>query len=378
MERRAFLRRGWAALALPALWEGENLFPFPFATPRQRRQQGGPLRLSSNENPLGIPPGAREAILEGLREANRYPGASRQALLEAVAGRHGVEPEAVVLGNGSTEILQMGVQMLMDAPLRLVVAHPTYEDVTRYAEPHPSIEVRPVPVKDDGSHDLEGMAKAAVGTRGRVLVYLCNPNNPTGSVNPVGEVEAWIRQAPEAVHFLVDEAYFEFVRDPDHRSLDRLAVELPNLVVARTFSKIYGMAGLRLGYALTHPDTARRLRALAARQNTNHLALQAGRAALADSRWVRESLAVNQRSREVTEAILRELDLEFFPSHTNFVMHRIRGPVEDFNRRMADAGILVGRPFPPFTDRCRVSLGLPEDMERYGETLRDFRKKGWV
>lgn len=341
-------------------------------------QTQGSIRLSSNENALGIPPASREAITRGMDQANRYPGTSRRALHAAVAEKHGVPEECIVLGNGSTEILQMGVQACMNPQLRLVSPTPTYEDVFEYTEPHPWVDVRGVPLLPDFSHDLSGMEEATRNSPDPVLVYVCNPNNPTGSLTPVADVVSWIERAGDHVHFLVDEAYFEFVDDPGYYSLDRMATENPNVVVARTFSKVYGMAGMRLGYAVTHPDTARLLRSFACGPNANHLALVAGLAALQDPDWVDFSVSRNLESRRMAYAVLEELGLEYIPSHTNFVMHRISGDLRQYIERMSDAGIRVGRPFPPMLDHNRLSFGLAEEMERFAETLRDFRGRGWV
>ncbi len=377
MKRRAFLRSGALALSAPAMFPAAARAQV-FLTPRQRRQTGDPIRLSSNENPMGIPPASREAIFGGLEEANRYPGTSRRALAEAVARRHGVPEEGIVLGNGSTEILQMGVQAMLDPQLRLVAPTPTFEDVFEYSQPHPWIDLHPVPLLPDYAHDLTRMEEAANGAPGPVLVYVCNPNNPTGSLTSVDDVEAWIGRAPENVNFLVDEAYFEFVDSGNYRSLDKLALENPNVVVARTFSKVYGMAGLRLGYAIAHPDTARSLQAFAAGTNCNHLVLVAGLAALGADGWVEKSVASNAKSRQTAYAVLEELGLDYLPSHTNFVMHRISGDLRQYISRMADAGIRVGRPFPPMTEYNRCSFGLPGEMQQWADTLRDFRRKGWV
>jgi histidinol-phosphate aminotransferase len=349
-----------------------------FLTPRQRRQQGNTLKLSSNENPLGIPEASQEAIRLGMAEANRYPGASRRAVTDALAAKHGVPTRGIALGNGSTEILQMGVQARLHPELRLVAPSPTFEDVFEYSEPHPWIDLRQVPLLEDFSHDLTRMEEECAGAQGPVLVYVCNPNNPTGSLTSVDDVASWIGRAPDNIHFLVDEAYFEFVDAPGYRSLDRVAWENPNVVVARTFSKVYGMAGLRLGYAVAHPETVRLLRSFAPGTNTNHLALVAAGAALEDPTWVPKSVSANLKSRQMAYEVLGELDLAYLPSHTNFVMHRIAGEVRTYITRMGEAGIRVGRPFPPMLDHNRLSFGLPEDMERWADTLREFRRKGWV
>ncbi len=377
MKRRTFIRNGFLAAGAPAvlpLGTGTDLF----LSPRQRPQVDGSIRLSSNENPMGIPPVSRDAIIQGIADANRYPGTSRRALTEAVAAKHGVPVQGVALGNGSTEILQMGVQALMNPQLRLVTPTPTYEDVFEYTEPHPWVDVRAVPLLGNYAHDLTSMEEASRSSQDPVLVYICNPNNPTGSLTSVRDVEAWIGRAGENVHFLVDEAYFEFVDSPDYFSLDRVAWENPNVVVARTFSKVYGMAGMRLGYAIAHPETVRKLRAFAPGPNTNHLALVAGLAALKDQEWVGKSVAANLQSRRMAYEVLDDLGLEYLPSHTNFVMHRIAGDLREYIGRMADAGVRVGRPFPPMLDYNRCSFGLPSEMEKFAETLRDFRRKGWV
>jgi len=377
MKRRTFLRSSALALGVPAFLPGEG-----WSRTRLYGGFGGQardsIRLSSNENALGIPPVSREAIIQGITDANRYPGSSRRALTSALAEKHGVSEACIVLGNGSSEIIQMGVQACMDPHLRLVSPTPTYEDVFQYTDPHPWVDVRAVSLLPDYSHDLTAMEEAARGSPDPVLVYICNPNNPTGSLTPVDDVVAWVERAGESVHFLVDEAYFEFVDDPGYRSLDRLAVENPNVVVARTFSKVYGMAGMRLGYAVTHPDTARLLRGFACGPNVNQLALVAGLAALEDPDWVPFSGGKNLESRRMAYRVLEELGLEYIPSHTNFVMHRISGDLPTYIRRMADAGIRVGRPFPPMLEYNRVSFGLAEEMERFASTLRDFRRNGWV
>ncbi len=378
MKRRHFLRQSALALGAPALLPGTLSAAQRVHPPPPGGQTRELIRLSSNENPLGIPPASRDAVLAGLGEANRYPGASRRALTEVLAKKHGVEPEGIVLGNGSTEILQMGVQARMDPGLRLVTPTPTYEDVFEYTEPHPWVEVRAVPLLPDYSHDLTAMEEATAGSEEPVLVYICNPNNPTGSLTPVGDVLAWIHRTPEHVHFMVDEAYFEFVDSEEYRSLDQVAWENPRVIVARTFSKVYGMAGMRLGYAVAHPAAAAWLRTFAPGPNTNHLALVAGVAALEDPAWVDYSVEANLRSREMAFQVLEELELEYLPSHTNFVMHRINGGLDLYIRRMREEGIRVGRAFPPMTSYNRVSFGLEEEMGRWAEALRSFRRKGWI
>jgi histidinol-phosphate aminotransferase len=351
------------------------------------RATDGPLRLASNENPLGPSEGARRAILEGLGEANRYTHGLAGQLRARVATHHGVDEASVVLGNGSTEVLRMAVQAMAGpagwgpGPARLVVAEPTFEHVEEYAEPW-GLEVIRVPLRPDHGHDIARMRDAARAARQAspahpVLVFVCSPNNPTGTLTPCDEVEAWIREADDTV-FLVDEAYFEYVDHASYRSALPLALVRPNVVVVRTFSKVYGLAGLRIGYGLAHPDAAHRIRAFSGRSNMNALGLLAALASLGDDAHVARSRRANAEARRITCQVLDELGLEWLPSHTNFVLHRIPGDQAAYIRRMRDAGIWVGRPFPPMLGHNRVSLGTPEEMERFAGTLRDFRRQGWV
>lgn len=374
MERRAFLRTGLAAgawgLTGAAVAAPEDLLA------QSPRRPPDYIKLSSNENPLGISPRARKAIIDGLGQANRYPQ-GRDTLLEMLAERHGVSTESVALGAGSTEVLKMAVDALVGAGGTVVVADPTYEDTTGYAEAA-GIRVLTVPITADGRHDVPRMRDVARSVSDPVLVYVCNPNNPTGTLTPSADVDAWIEAERQDVYFLVDEAYFEYVDDPRYHSALRWIPERPNVLVARTFSKVYGMAGIRLGYIVAHPGTTRRIRARHVRNNANHFAIVAGTASLADPEFVRRSLSTNAASKQVLYDVLRELDLEYYPTNTNFVMHRIPTDVETHRARMMEQNIRVGRPFPPMLEWNRVSLGLPDEMERFAEVLRGFRSKGWV
>lgn len=377
MQRRAFVRAGLAAgFAGTALLPSVTRAAPVIFSPRSRRGPNSPIRLSSNENPLGLSEAARQAVIDALGEANRYPGEYRDALISALAAKHRVEPRQIVLGNGSTEILQMTVQFL-GPDVTIMVADPTFEDVPRYAE-RIGVRVEKVPLRPDFSHDLDRMRAVAQRATGPVLVYLCNPNNPTGTITDCAEIEAWIQSAPERVQFAVDEAYYEFAQDPRFRSAQKLIAAHPNVFVVRTFSKIYAMAGMRLGYAIAHPDAAQGLARYAANTNTNQLALVAGTASLGDQAFERRSLEVNAQGRKILLHCLDELDLEHLPSHTNFMMHRIQGDLRTYNDRMRQKGLLVGRPFPPMVTYSRVSIGLPEEMETFTEALRSFRQQGWV
>ena len=377
MERRSFLRTGLAAaVAGPGLLTSADRAWALDGLDLRRRRASDPIRLSSNENPLGMPESAQRAITTAFAGGNRYPGLDGQ-LIEAIAKKHGVAPEKVVLGTGSTEILRLVVMRTSLQPgARLIVPEPSFEDVTDYAEPFP-IEVVRVPLRPDHSMDLNAMRSAASRGSGPALVFLCNPNNPTATITSCSDIESWIASADGRTVFLVDEAYFDFVEDAGYRTLIPLA-DRPNVVVSRTFSKIYGLAGLRAGYGIANEETIKALRALACQNNLNHFAQVAALACIEDTAYMQKSLEINRQGRAFAARTLRELSLEMLPTHTNFLMHRIKGEVRPYIDRMLEAGVRVGRPFPPMLSYNRVSIGLPEEMQAWAENLRAFREKGWV
>ena len=365
MERRSFMASGTVGLALLV----------------GRHRSGGsrpgePLRLNFNENPLGLAPAARRAVIDGLPEGNRYPAAARAALEQTLAELHGVGPEHLVVGAGSTDVLRMAVQASAGPNARFVIADPTFEDVEGYGARFGVMPVK-VPLTGDGSHNLDRMRRATAGIA-PALVFLCNPNNPTGTLTSSAQIDAWIAEAPRNIRFIVDEAYFEYVDDPSYASALPWVRDRPNVIVIRTFSKIYGMAGMRLGYGVAHPDTAALLRRHQGRNNISHVTLVAALASLRDPDLVPRARAANSESRAILVRVLDELGLEHLPSHTNFLMHRVPGDLETHIARMREHDVLIGRPFPPMRAWSRVSLGTAAEMERFAEVLREFRGKGWV
>ncbi|UCG86093.1 MAG: aminotransferase class I/II-fold pyridoxal phosphate-dependent enzyme [Gemmatimonadota bacterium] len=373
MRRRAFLQTGMAAGIAGATGLGST--PSHIRTTPITAE--GPLRLSSNENALGLSPAARRAVIDGIPEANRYPGAKRRELVAALAAKHGVARESIVLGCGSTEVLQVMVQASATRRCALVTANPTFEDVFDYGIPE-TYRVERVPLDANMAHDIDRMRDLAALSWDPVLVYICNPNNPTGTLTACSDVDSWIEDAPANIRFMIDEAYFEYVDDDGYWSAIKWIEQRPNVVVARTFSKIYGMAGMRLGYGIAHPDTAAHIRRFMCQVNANELALRAALASLEDGGLVGRSLDANTRAKQVVYSCLEELDLEYLPTQTNFVMHRINGDLRTYRERMREHDVWVGRPFPPMLSYNRLSFGLPEEMERFTEVLREFRTKGWV
>jgi histidinol-phosphate aminotransferase len=322
---------------------------------------GGVVRLSSNENPYGPSPAAFDAMREAFGVAWRYPDEHVDALVEDLARLHGVEAGQVLLGAGSSEILQIAA-VAFTAPGRpAVAAEPTFESLPRHARRH-GAEALAVPLTADFRHDLPKMLAAAPDPG---LIYVCNPNNPTATITPKQEVRALLAKAPERTMVLVDEAYHHFAESADYESVAPLVASHPNLLVTRTFSKIYGMAGLRCGYAVAQPAAIARLREHQAFDSVNVLALAAARASLRDAAQVDRGRRLN---REVKASLCAELDrrgFAYLPSSANFMMIDLRQPVAPVIRALHQKGVDVGREFPALPHHLRVTIGTAEQMKAF-------------
>jgi histidinol-phosphate aminotransferase len=380
MDRRGFVGTGMAAGLVGVGGAATSLSALLERTPGWspgKTLPDGSVKLASNENALGLCESARQAVIDAIPHANRYPSDYTPELLQELAKYMGVKEDNLILGAGSTEILQMTVQAFQGPKVRLVIADPTFEDVPRYQHPL-SFNLIRVPLTDTYAHDIARMREHAEGSRRPSIVYFCNPNNPTGTITESRGIDAWIADAPETTTFLMDEAYFDYVDNASYWSALKWIDTHPNVVVVRTFSKIFAMAGLRVGYAVAHPDTIVRLTEYVAKNSPNVLATAAGIASLRDSDHTARSLEVNEVSKKIVHDTCDELGLECLPSDANFTMHRINGDLDAYIQRMADAGVRVGRPFPPMLEWSRLSYGLPEEQNRWAETLKGFRAKGWV
>ncbi len=376
MDRRSLFRAGLAA-GVATLAERTSTVTHAWRELSPTRDRDTePVRLNANENPLGASPRALEAIAASASIANRYAFAARARLAKALEAHVGVPGARLVLGAGSEELLQIAVQRAaLDGARTLIHAAPTFEGALREAAPFP-LHAIPIALTADHAHDLGAMRKAAAAADGPVLVYVCNPNNPTGTLTPADDLEAWIRDADDRVRFLVDEAYHEFALDtPGYRSMAPCTADCQNLIVTRTFSKVHGLAGLRIGYGFAHERTCDGLDELAT-NTLNCAGVAAAEASLVDPDHVARCLASNRAAKQVLVAALDEIGLAHLPSSTNFVMHGIGGSLADFARRMRARGFLVGRPFPPLDTLCRTSLGTREQMASYAAALRDLRARG--
>ena len=384
MKRRLFLRTsvaaGVAGLASPSLLSGAAI-PTPSAKPRFGELgliPDPPLRLQFNENPRGLSPAAKKAIIDNFPVASLYGGGPRGTMERMIAEKHGLDNSYIALGNGSGDTLRQAPQAIGKDGMHLVAADPTYADIFGAQRQFQNVKVTRVPHRADYSHDIAAMRRAAAEPAPVTLVYICQPNNPTGAMTPTAELDSWIQEVDGTnTYFVIDEAYHHYVTDPSYKSSDRWVKTNRNVIVARTFSKIYAMAGLRLGYGIAHPETARKLQALFGGGHSQ-LTAAAAVASMEDTSWEPESVRLNNEAREITFRGLRELKIEFIPSQANFFMHKIQGPLNTHSQRMREQGIIVGRGFPPMTEWNRVTFGLPEHMTYFVETLKLFRSNGWI
>ena len=316
--------------------------------------------LSSNENPYGPSAGALEAAAKAA--ANRYPDALEEQAREAIAKHHGVAVDQVLLGCGSSEILRMADMAFSGPGRRVVAAEPTFEAVLMFAKVLHADGVK-VPLTADFRHDLPKMADACDASTG--LLYVCNPNNPTATIVTGDEMAAFAAKVPASAMILVDEAYHHFVEDPRYRSSLELIAKHPNVVVARTFSKIYGMAGLRLGYAVGSKETITAMAPYASWSNTNAAVLAAAAASLADPNLVPRQKKLLNDTRKWLVSELTKQGRRTMPSEANFVMVDVGGDVAPVIQAFRARKILVGRKFPSLPTWLRVTVGKRDEMAAF-------------
>lgn len=329
--------------------------------------------LSSNENPLGPSPRAVAAIQQAATTVNRYPDAGGAALKAALAGRLGLSPANVALSNGADEWILLLCLALLEPGDEAVMAQGTFVSYAWRTGEVGAQAVR-VPLKEY-VHDLDAMAAAITGrTR---LVFICNPNNPTGTMVDGRALEAFLRRVPEHVVVVVDEAYYEYaVSDPDYpRSVEYLRAGQPNLIVLRSFSKVYGLAGLRIGYMLAHEALIDYMERARPPFNVNRLAQAAALAALDDEEHVRRSVEANEAAKGFFYRELAALGLRHIPTHTNFIAFDAGRPGVEMSRALLERGFITtaldGWGVP---NHVRFSFGTPEENQAFAGVLREVLK----
>ena len=332
--------------------------------------QSGTIIISSNENPMG--PGQK--VLDAIQAAfgadgsrpGRYSGSARN-LIDALAKQHGVKPENIVLGCGSTQILRTVTHVFTAKDRPLVATIPTYEECADYAALM-GHKVVGVALDSEFKPDLDRFADAS---KGAGLVFYCNPSNPSSTYVGAKATRDFITrlnsQSPDTT-ILVDEAYFEYVTDPDHETFIPMAVQNPRVIVARTFSKAYGMAGLRIGYAVGHAETIKKMAAWDAGSGTSSLNVLAMHGAIAaveqDAAFITNERARNAAVRDFTMKWFADRGMKPADSQTNFMFVDVGRPVRQFREACAAKGVRVARDFPPFEKtHCRIAFGTMEEMQ---------------
>jgi histidinol-phosphate aminotransferase len=322
----------------------------------------GSIKLASNENPLGPSPRAVAAAQAALAELARYPDGGGFELRRALAERHGVDMACVTLGNGSNDVLDMVARAFLHPCVETVMAEHCFA-VYPISAQAVGATIRVAPARDRG-HDLDAM-RALVNEHTRV-VWVANPNNPTGTWLPRQPLRAFLGGLPAHVIAVVDEAYVEYVDAPDYPDASQWLAELPNLVVTRTFSKAYGLAALRVGYALSSPAIADLLNRVRQPFNVNSVALAAAHAALGDQEHIRRGVELNRQGMAQLVAGLGTLGLGYIPSVGNFLAIDLGRPAAPIDQALLREGVIT-RPIANYglPNHLRVTVGLPEENARF-------------
>jgi histidinol-phosphate aminotransferase len=326
----------------------------------------GIIRLSSNENAYGPSPRALKAMTNSFSLACRYPDEHAAALSDKLAKLNNVKPDQILLGDGSGEILKLCAEVFSGAQRgKLVAADPTFEAILHHATMN-GAEVVKIPLTDRFAHDLAKMGE--VTNAG--LVYVCNPNNPTASITPKNELADFIAKIPPQTMVLVDEAYFHYADSPDYESVIPLIKDHPNLLVARTFSKVYGMAGLRCGYAVGQTETIAQLRDHQSWDSVNIMAVAAADASLDDANQVSDGKRLNLETKTFVTTQLVAMGYKCIPSQANFIMFDAKRPVVPLISALKERNVHVGRLFPAMPNHMRLTIGKKNEMEAFLSAFR--------
>jgi len=357
LHRRDWLKQSTLALA------GIGLAP-SIAFSRERSNlfyADGPIRLSSNENPYGPSPMARKAMADAIASSNRYPWDVTTNLRETIASQYGLTKEHVLMGAGSSEILGLVTQLAALQKGNAITADPTFS-IWIPAARKMGLEIISVPLTADKKHDLKSMlSKLNASTR---LFYICNPNNPTGTILPAQQIKDAAEEASKQSLVLIDEAYIEYGNEPTQTALVH---SNKNIIIAKTFSKIFGLAGARIGYALAHPDTVKELSSLQPWSNAgaSAVSLAAAIASLEDKKFLQDSKKWNQEAADFTAKELKGAGLYVIPTSTNFIYYSIgsyKGPWQDDLRAK---NILTGRIVEPTGQWTRTTIGTMDEMKQF-------------
>ena len=360
-------RRHWLKTTATVL-TGLSIAPSLFATEREKYRAAGIILLNSNENAYGPSPMAKKAILESYTKSNRYPDDYITPLKKKIAGHWNVGTENILLGAGSSEIIGLSAIHVSANKGHILVGDPAYKVWNKQAENF-GLSINRISLNQNRVHDLDKMLSSI--TDETSMVYICNPNNPTGTVNKVDELRDFAKEAAKKTFVFIDEAYTEYA---GLLSLADLTVSNKNILVAKTFSKIYGLAGARVGYAIAHPDT---INSISNYQPWPDAAVSvvsavAAMASLDDLLFVQSCKENAAKAREICNSAFTDLKLDYIPSQTNFILFNIDKIKGDFTTQMQAKNIYV-----QFREHfggkwCRVSMGTIEEMQEFAKALKEI------
>tara|TARA_A100000164_G_C21841491_1_gene740343 strand:- start:141 stop:1253 length:1113 start_codon:yes stop_codon:yes gene_type:complete len=352
---RSSLGIGGLLIAPPSILsanEKENFIP---------RKLDPIIRLSSNENPYGPSKRVQERIKNSFSDACRYPYAYSDDLAVTLAKKHGVDPESIIITGGSTEGLKIAGLTFASNGGEIISGKPTFLAMMEYAEQW-GATINWVPVGADKGYDLDEIEKR-ISSKTK-LVFLCNPNNPTGTLVPADKLIDFCNTVSKKTIVFSDEAYYDFIETSNYPSMVEAVKEGGNVIVSKTFSKVYGMAGLRIGYLIAKPEIAAELRKNIVAMS-NVLAIEAAKEALQDEAFYKFSLAKNKEAKTRIYKLLDYLKLDYVPSHTNFIFFHSKRDIRELGTKMLEKGVRIGRPFPPYYDWCRISSGTIEEVDLF-------------
>ena len=337
------------------------------------RSKSSIVKLSSNENPYGPSERVLNAIKNSFNDACRYPYEFIQELQKTLAKKHDVPIESIVITGGSNEALRITGLAISNKGGNIVAGQPTYLALMNYAEAW-GAEIKWVPVDSDKGYNLKKIRQSI--DKETNMVFIANPNNPTGTLLKANSLADFCEDISKQTLVFCDEAYYDYINEKDYPSMDYLVRKGENVIISRTFSKVYGMAGLRIGYLVLKPKLADDLFGKYSpygRPNimaqTNVLAVAAASEALKDTDFYKFSLKKANEEKDKIYKLLDYLDLKYVKSSTNFVFFESKKHIDQLSAKMLGKGVRVGRPFPPFYDWCRISTGTSQEVDRFIESM---------
>lgn len=362
-----------ANLALPGIRE---LQPYQAGKPIEELERelgiSNIVKLASNENPLGISPRVKQALNDRMAQLARYPDANGFYLKDAISRKFGVDASQITLGNGSNDVLELMARTYVSADHEVIFAQHAfvvYPLVTKAIGATPVA----VPAKNYG-HDLDAMA-AAITDKTR-MIFIANPNNPTGTFLQSSEIKSFLSKVPEHVFVVLDEAYYEYVPEAERAPSLEWIEQYPNLIVTRTFSKAYGLAGIRAGFAVSHPSVADYMNRIRQPFNMNELALTAAMAALEDDAFLQQSVEVNAEGMKQLVNFCKKHGLNYIPSHGNFLTIETGPESAAIYEKLLHEGVIV-RPVAGYElpNHLRVSIGLEAENQAFCDAMEKILAK---